>query len=83
MIIKGKAVFKCPKTGEEVSLSKDCVECECFKYWMWENAHPLLACSYPERYRKDVEQGGENVKLEEEKDKEEEEEGEEEEEEFE
>lgn len=73
MIIKGKAIFLCPKTGKEVSLSKDCVECECFKYWMWENSHPLLACSY----KKDVEQGGENVKLEEEKDKEEEEEEEE------
>jgi len=80
MIIKGKAIFTCPKTGKEVSLSKDCVECECFQHWMWEDAHPLLACN-PDT--KNMEQGGENVKLEEEKDKEEEGEEEEEEEEFE
>jgi hypothetical protein len=64
VIIKGKAVFKCPKTGEEVSLSKVCTNidgkgnnCPFFVHWSWEGARSLLACSYPEaeRYRKDVE----------------------------
>ena len=49
MIIKGKAVFKCPKTGEEVTLSKECINCECFKHWMWESTRPLLACGYGEK----------------------------------
>lgn len=57
MIIKGKAVFTCPKTGKEVTLSKDCIPCKFFKHWMWESAHPLLACGYGlEEQKKDVEE---------------------------
>lgn len=33
----------------EVTLDKDCVKCDHFKHWMWEDAHPLLACSYGEK----------------------------------
>lgn len=62
-IIKGKAFFKCPETGEEVALHKRCTNidgegnnCLHFRHWSWEGARPLLACHYPEyvRYEKDV-----------------------------
>jgi hypothetical protein len=56
LIIKGKAVFTCPKTGKEVTLHKECTNadgkgnnCEFFKHWMWESSHPLLACGYGEK----------------------------------
>lgn len=56
MIIKGKAVFKCPKTGKEVRLDEKCTNadgkgnnCEFFKHWMWQGTRPLLACSYGEK----------------------------------
>lgn len=55
MIIQGKAVFKCPKTGEEVRLDKECTNigakgenCPHYKHWMWRGSRPLLACTYPE-----------------------------------
>lgn len=63
MIITGKAVFKCPKTGEEVSLHKECTNingkgdnCPHYQHWTWQGSHPLLACNYLEfeRYQKDV-----------------------------
>jgi len=55
MIIKGVAVFTCPKTGEEVRLDKECTNidgkgnnCPHYKHWSWEGARPLLVCVYPE-----------------------------------
>lgn len=43
-MIVGKAVFKCPKTGEEVTLHKDCVKCENFKHWGWYGGRPYISC---------------------------------------
>jgi len=63
MIIKGKAIFTCPKTGEKVHLHKECTNidgkgnnCPHYKHWSWEGPHPLLACNYPEyvKYEKDT-----------------------------
>ena len=56
MIIKGKAVFKCPKTGEEVKLHKRCTNidgkgnnCPHYKHWSWEGARPLLVCTFAQK----------------------------------
>ncbi len=64
MIIKGKAVFKCPRTGEEVRLDKECINldgkgdrCPFLRHWSWEGSRPIISCSYKDfqQYSKDVE----------------------------
>lgn len=52
-MIKGKAVFVCPRTGEEVQLHKECTNldgkgnnCPFFKRWSWEGARPVVVCSW-------------------------------------
>ena len=43
-MIKGKAVFKCPKTGGEVILHRDCLGCEDFRHWGWYGGRPYISC---------------------------------------
>ena len=43
-MIRGKAVFKCPKTGREVTLHKDCLNCDDFKHWGWYSGRPYISC---------------------------------------
>jgi len=55
MIIKGDVVLKCPKTGKEVRLYKDCLKwddpkntCEYYKHFGIEGHRIWIACAYPE-----------------------------------
>lgn len=61
MIIKGKAVFTCPQTGQEVLLHETCTNidhqgnnCPFFKHWSWQGAHPVLVCIYDELKKKEA-----------------------------
>lgn len=64
MIIKGNVVLKCPKTGEEVRLYRDCMKaddpkntCEHYKHFGIEGHQITITCTYPEfeQYEKDTE----------------------------
>jgi len=54
MILQGKAIFTCPKTGKEVILHIDCLnpdgkgnQCIFFRHWGgWHSAHPTIGCDY-------------------------------------
>jgi hypothetical protein len=53
MIIRGDVVLKCPKTGKEVRLYKDCMKagdphntCPHFKHWGIEGTRIVIACNY-------------------------------------
>jgi hypothetical protein len=43
-MIKGKAVFKCPKTGQDVTFHEACVSCPDFKHWGWYGGRPYISC---------------------------------------
>lgn len=55
MINKGKAVFKCPKTGKDILLHEDCINadgkgnnCIFFNCYGMIGSRPYVACSYGE-----------------------------------
>jgi len=66
MIIKGNVVFKkCPKTGNEGSLYRDCLKsadpknkCPHFEHFGIEGHQIVITCKYPEyeQYQKDTEE---------------------------
>ena len=43
-VLIGKAVFKCPKTGKEVVLHEDCINCEGFRHWGIKGSKPFICC---------------------------------------
>lgn len=47
-VIKGKVVLICPKTNEEVTLHKNCIECPCFKHFGLGGWKIYVACKYGE-----------------------------------
>jgi hypothetical protein len=66
MIIYGDVVLKCPKTGEQVRLYKDCMKagdphntCPHYKHWGIQGNHIVITCNYPDSqqtYKQDVEE---------------------------
>jgi C4-type Zn-finger protein len=50
MLLKGKTLVKCPKTNEEVTVQKECVNCPHFKHVSHESYATLtVACKYGEQ----------------------------------
>lgn len=43
-MILGKIVVVCPKTGKEVVVHKDCVECSDFAHWGSQGSRPYVSC---------------------------------------
>lgn len=59
MIIKGNVILKCPKSGEEVRLYRDCIRagtaetpCPHYKHFGIEGRQIVIACTYPESEKK-------------------------------
>lgn len=48
-LLTGKLTVTCPKTGNEVDVRKDCVECSDYKHISWEGLKPMIRCTYEKK----------------------------------
>lgn len=46
VLLTGKIVVKCPRSGEEVAVDKKCVECDDYKHLGLKGAKVLVSCKY-------------------------------------